>query len=61
MELNKNIHFKTKIINLNNFQYLLLIFFPAFLITGPFLTDLAVSTLALIFLFQSFKEKIFGM
>ena len=59
LNLNKKKVLNYELFSLNNFQYFLFIFLPVFLITGPLLTDLAISTLAFIFLFQSLKEKNF--
>ncbi len=44
---------------LSNFPKILIYLVPLFLITGPFLSDLAVTLVSIIFLIIVFKEKIF--
>ena len=42
-----------------NFPVFLFCLLPFFLITGPFLSDLSVSSISLLFLTYCFKKKIF--
>ena len=41
-----------------NLPRILIVLLPAFLITGPFLSDLAISLVALIFLINSYYNKL---
>ena len=44
---------------LQNIIYFLIIFLPITLVSGPFLSDLSVSLIALSFLYISFKNKLY--
>ena len=39
--------------------YYLIVFLPIALVTGPFLSDLSVSLISIIFLYMSFKDKLY--
>ena len=45
--------------HLENIIYLLIIFIPFTLVSGPFLSDLSVSLITIIFIYLSFKETLF--
>ena len=44
---------------INNFVYYLILFFPIAYISGPFIADLIISTLSILFIFFLIKEKFF--
>ena len=50
----------SSIIRLRHFLILLIVFFPFALILGPFLTDLTLSIIGLIFLFFLFKDRLWS-
>ena len=45
-------------ITLNNFANYLIILLPAFLVSGPFLSDLSVILIDIIFLYLLYREKL---
>ena len=45
--------------NINKFVYYLILLFPIAYISGPFIADLIISTVSILFIFFLIKEKIF--
>ena len=55
----KNLSFTNNENFLINFISYLVILLPFFLVSGPFLSDLAISMVSLIFIYFVFKKKLF--
>jgi O-antigen ligase len=59
--MKSKISLNIKLLNIINIQSLLLISLPLLLITGPFLSDLAVSLISILFLIKIYKDKKFKL
>ena len=51
----------SKLLNIINIQSFLLVSLPLLLITGPLLSDLAVSFISILFLIKIYKDKKFKL
>lgn len=53
-------HFNfNKILTINKFISILIIFLPVLLISGPFLSDLSITLISIFFLYKVFRDKLF--